>query len=1352
MTQKPHDSGINHGSTERTEPQANRAEKIQQSAKANSSHEAELGMEAQSKAVSEQTTQKRLSRKSGATKHGVASADSLLPKDQTSSEKIQDNNKTNVLADQHAALKEKQLERASYHPQESKELSNLSGKLTSPDGKHSFPVEKGQILGKDHKPVARLLADGTLQFPNSNPQRANEDINVAFRAYKFDGTENGLARHFVATSKLPDGKLFLPNGANQNTECIVRMGMIIDKHTGKQIGNFDASPAYEGNKLNPGKIVFANDPSHSVSLTDTRFKNAVFDIDIKGQVFEDDRRLQGVCTGDPNKPTIDLQNLIQQERKVAEAKDAQFQSQIFEKTVRALFGDKKVYAEHDAISQQLTKTTATVNEILRTGRADISKLTALDKQTALDNKAASFADKLAAPTLARPPRPNDQDPAVNRPAELNPPSKNHHKPEAAESTAPHNKNVPAQTKSHIPEITTANVSKINGILRIDDEVYKVKHGQLFKVEHNSQSVTESKTPCGVLGPDYLFQLQGEKVASLADQNRVLMKFQIEGDRDPSVHMLLGLGSSYINKSGERVAGGLVSAKDLTKASLEPVRIVEKQKQESEAKRNWFDKVVSSSLTAGLDQESDSALDKSKALAVQHSQSINSLFTHGFDTQNFNAAKFDAQNKDIRQLLKDSNLSAVSSAELIQKHEITNTLIREGLITGAATTLSVVATAATDGLAAPVAAANVARGAQLISMARSLGTTATAVGSLNAVLRYKEGNTAAETVQQTARNFGDGALQGLAMRIPAGQIKEAGDIIKASNVAKTVVQTELFQAGYRLRETGSVLPANNVEATSELAASTGLALFTHGIGLHINKIPVLGAAVKDADDMLAKCAQMRANGVSAEFIDHLQQQAQAKKQISAYLLNATHNGIAAASFSGMPAIPEAVEHEKQRIAHSLGKNDISAAEFLQHMKLENISSYVIERAGIAAVTAATFSTHPIPSARELHTPRAVAVDAHPANESSSAASHTHEKSTATAFDKLIKSGEHKNENKDAEFGGELKYPSSDEMQIYQWRGHAEQSADAVRQAERLKTEYELTDKLLDGLQVTLTGDGIEEVVDSSARLFTTVLDRTQDHILNASVAEAEQQFESLKSNPEQLARALADYAREKMTPAGSYSQQEIDMAMTEMAYANHGKDFLLGTFIDLAGKGKGAGVCLQQAMFFKVLCDHFGLECNFVWGHGGKPPATFGYDWYPNHAWAEVKLEGQTVPFDIRNNRYGSDTYHLYPARDIELDLSTIKHDKAALAQLHEGLLKSFLDTSDLSSSERKFFTEAYIPTKEYALPAAELTKWVRTKLKIDEAAAKALIGKFDAIYTNYQSVKQRSKVSVKERDALYRKS
>lgn len=231
-----------------------------------------------------------------------------MPKDQTTTEKIQHKkNSHHVASDQHHPLKETQLDRTGYHPQNSKELSNLSGKLTSPDGQHSFLVERGQILDNDHKPVAQLLADGTLQFPNSNPPRENEDINVAFRAYKFDGTENGLARHFLASTQLPDGKLFLPNGNNQNTECIVRMGMLIDKHSGKQIGNFAVPPSYEGNKLDPGKIVFANDPTHPIPLTDARFKNAVFDIDIKGHVFEDDRRLQGVCTGDPSKPTIDPQ-------------------------------------------------------------------------------------------------------------------------------------------------------------------------------------------------------------------------------------------------------------------------------------------------------------------------------------------------------------------------------------------------------------------------------------------------------------------------------------------------------------------------------------------------------------------------------------------------------------------------------------------------------------------------------------------------------------------------------------------------------------------------------------------------------------------------------------------------------------------------------------------------------------------------------------------------------------------------------------------------------------------------------------------------------------------------------------
>ncbi len=182
-----------------------------------------------------------------------------------------------------------------------------SGTLTSPDGKQVLHVDKGHIVDSHNKEIAQMLADGTLKFPASN-QSKHEDINAAFHNFKFEGSDNGLARSFTASTHMPDGKLFLTDGNIKQAECLVQMGMLIDAHSGKQIGSFVEAPSYRGNTLVPGKIAFADNPSHAVSLDDARFKNTVFDINIKGQVFDDHRRLQGVCTGVKARPAIDLQD------------------------------------------------------------------------------------------------------------------------------------------------------------------------------------------------------------------------------------------------------------------------------------------------------------------------------------------------------------------------------------------------------------------------------------------------------------------------------------------------------------------------------------------------------------------------------------------------------------------------------------------------------------------------------------------------------------------------------------------------------------------------------------------------------------------------------------------------------------------------------------------------------------------------------------------------------------------------------------------------------------------------------------------------------------------------------------
>ncbi len=1083
-----------------------------------------------------------------------------------------------------------------FQPQKTNEVSNLSGALSSPDRKHVLKVDHGKIMDQSNKIIAVLHADGSLSFPGSKVPKANEDINATFHNYSFSGNDNGLPRSFVATSHMPDGKLFLAGQKGENkTECLVSMGMLIDAKTGKQIGHFVEPPSYSGEKLHPGKIALSGDTGKAISLEDPRFKDTVFDLDIKGQVFKDHRRLQGICTGDKNQPAFDLQQYIARQKHEAGVKDAGFQGKIIENTARAFFGDKSVYEEHQKPAEELATAISNVNEVLRTGKADLSKFAPKDSVQRAKQQARMDISKIAAPSLQIPPRPQHTEQAHKSGDNSN----NRKSPEKADAqnafkeqhTEKHEaaikgSNTASASSSSIPELNAGSAQKVNGMLRIDNDVYHIKSGKLFKIDYSSINPVESKTPCGVLGPAYLYQMQGGKVESLADQNRVLMRFHIEGEKNRPEHTLLGLGASYINKKGEKVAGGLVSGKDLGNAAVEPAYEAERQQHESEARRNWFDHSISATLTSGFDHDSSSKIEQAKELAVRNSQQINRMFSDGFNPTKLSAGQFDSDNNNIRNLIQKSNIEAASSADLIQKHEITNTLIREGLITGALTAASVTASAFTEGAAAPVAAGNIAKGAELFSMARSLGTSAAAVAPLNAVLRFKEGKTAEETAWQTAKNLGDGVLQAAAMKLPAAEIKEIADLGRASNIAKSAAQTALFQAGQNLREKGSILPENSQEAGANLLSGTALAMFTQGLGSKLENLPVISSALKDADAKLARAVEMQARGEDAARISKLANEASVQKEIASYLQNAVHSGSSAAMFSGMPAIPEAVEQEKLRIEKELGKKEITASEFFQHMKLENMSAYVIERGAIAATTAAVFSGSP---AKLKDHP-----NFKPGLETALVQSHESNLSRIADYEKPVEA--------------------------------APKITDASRkQSNDMSAKGEIAGALSDGFTMAGAGRYISADGSFSAPWAATVVNNS-DRVLNQTSAEAAAYLKQFHDRPvsEQAAK-LTEFVANKFKNSaeldGYDSRKLADDRLMSFLSQNAGVRVELGEFLD-----RGIGGCTQQALLLKTIGDRLLPEANFklVSGNGSDAGNI------RNHVWIE---SGENI-YDPRQEIYG----------------------------------------------------------------------------------------------------------------------
>ncbi|HEY9871654.1 MAG TPA: FHA domain-containing protein, partial [Candidatus Obscuribacterales bacterium] len=209
------------------------------------------------------------------------------------------------------------------------------------------------------------------------------------------------------------------------------------------------------------------------------------------------------------------------------------------------------------------------------------------------------------------------------------------------------------------------------------------------------------------------------------------------------------------------------------------------------------------------------------------------------------------------------------------------------------------------------------------------------------------------------------------------------------------------------------------------------------------------------------------------------------------------------------------------------------------------------------------------------------------------------------------------------------------------------AGSVKQSNEFLARHEVREKLRDGFQNV----GGVNFIDQAGRFHdtvrpSTVVDRTQDEVLNRAIADAHRRFDRLRDNPQELAKALAQYSKELLEPRG-WSGDAVDKGYYALRKEFAGKRVLLGEFIERAARGEGAGVCQHQALLFKVLGDEFGLDVSFVRGYSGTRPPKAGSQL--NHAWNEVFIDGQRLVFDPRQQVFGVPyeklAYHT-PGRDM----------------------------------------------------------------------------------------------------------
>lgn len=157
---------------------------------------------------------------------------------------------------------------------------------------------------------------------------------------------------------------------------------------------------------------------------------------------------------------------------------------------------------------------------------------------------------------------------------------------------------------------------------------------------------------------------------------------------------------------------------------------------------------------------------------------------------------------------------------------------------------------------------------------------------------------------------------------------------------------------------------------------------------------------------------------------------------------------------------------------------------------------------------------------------------------------------------------------------------------------------------------------------------------------TVVDRENDYVLKATLAEGKKLFADLP--PMERMKAITLWAKEKFTPSNMTGSQ-LDTWYDSFSLQNGGKRVYLGEMLRM-----GRGVCSQQALLVKLMADEFpDLKVNMVRGYFGLGDPT-----NLNHAWNEmVQPNGERLIFDPRMKRIGdaykvNDTYLYNPGYDV----------------------------------------------------------------------------------------------------------
>ncbi len=197
-----------------------------------------------------------------------------------------------------------------------------------------------------------------------------------------------------------------------------------------------------------------------------------------------------------------------------------------------------------------------------------------------------------------------------------------------------------------------------------------------------------------------------------------------------------------------------------------------------------------------------------------------------------------------------------------------------------------------------------------------------------------------------------------------------------------------------------------------------------------------------------------------------------------------------------------------------------------------------------------------------------------------------------------------------------------------------SGDGRRQSSDYAERHRMSARIEDGFQ----NAGDRQFFDRRGQFYdidggrlgltrpSTVVD-FKDPALQAVMKEAEQiasRFDtSTPQGQHDLAEALIKLSNDRLTPPGG--DPELNTWYDWFTKENAGKRISLGEHLRM-----GKGVCSQQALLAKVLCDHVGLEgIDLVRGHYRGSGERVSAGSRSNHAWLERREGNSVVRLDPR---------------------------------------------------------------------------------------------------------------------------